>query len=131
MDTERYDTILEYGKLYKTFKTTEMNIENESILEAARNKLIQDNAHELIVAIEKTIDYEQFGGSEKLLTFIKQTKSCILSATKSPKAVKRIMAKWEDLSPLELNHTDNKHCIENWTMATLANFTYEYLETLV
>ena len=131
MDRSRYDTVLDYAIMYKEFMNTEMTIEKESELQFKRNNLIEYQGSEIVVVLEKIIDYEKFGGTDEFIRFVKDTKSLILSVVKSPSKSRMLLKTWEDKNPMDLYREPDKpsKCFSNWTMAILSLYVYEYLET--
>lgn len=113
-----------YGKKYAEFLSEEKTTQEETELMAMRDDLIKRQGLELVVAIEKCCDYDNFGGSVMLKDYIAKTKWVLVDPS-----LDRIK-EWELANPMELYARDNKHCIENLTAAMLTLYTYKYIEQL-
>jgi len=116
--------IIEYGKSYANFIASDVSKEAEDDLMFFRDDLISEGKETLVVAVEKCITYDAFGGSVILKDFINRSKWLLVDTTTDN------IAKWEDDNPMELHARDNRHCLENLTMAILTNSIYEYLESV-
>ena len=116
--------IKEYGRSYANFIANDIGKSEEDELMFFRNELIKENKKPLVVAVEKCIEYGNFGGSVILKDFINRSKWLLVDTTEDK------INEWIDNNPMELHARDNKHSIENLTIAMLTNYIYEYLETI-
>ena len=111
--------ILTYAKLYKQFVTTENC--DEELLDAMRDHLIEEGAKKRLVAVEKTVDYESFGGSEELMNFINCTKTLLIKPNHANYEA------WRSANPMSIE----KRGLENLTAAMIVTYTMNYLEEVL
>lgn len=116
--------IKEYGKSYANFIENDIGKEAEDDLMFFRDEFIKDGKEILVIAIEKCVEYNNFGGSIILKDFINRSKWLLVDTTDDN------ISKWADNNPMELHARDNKHSLENLTIAMLTKYVYEYLENV-
>ena len=131
MDKVGRYTILDYGKRYKDFIKGKCDDSQESEMMGMRTHFIDTGQLPLVTIIEKLIEYENFGGSQELLNFIKLTKNFIVAVEKEHWKLYKYAREWEKRNPLDEYRENNKKTIENLTMALLTKYTYDYLMSII
>ena len=116
--------IKEYGKKYAEFVSKDIGKKKEAELMTMRTEFGKRGKQSLVIAIEKCVDYDKFGGSVLLMDFIKRTKWLLVDATEEN------INNWNDNNPMDLNARDNTHVLENLTIAMLTIYAYDYLDIL-
>ena len=115
--------IKDYGKMYTDFITKDVSQQKEAELMAMRNDFIKRGKEALVIAIEKCVEYGNYGGSLILKDFINRSKWLLVDPSENK------INEWINNNPMELHARDNKHSIENLTITMLTKYVYEYLET--
>ena len=112
--------ILTYAKLYKQFITTKDC--DEGLLVALRDELTRNGEYKRLIAVEKTVDYESFGGGEELMRFINATKTVLIKTDHTN------IEAWRKANPSDLYRCDSSKIWDNLTAATLEKYTNDYLK---